>query len=51
MNELMKMLVGRVPSGGHAWKQITATAELAEQAGLAGFFNKPIKIILRFFFI
>jgi hypothetical protein len=30
MNELMKMLVGRVPSGGHAWKQITATAELAE---------------------
>ena len=27
---LLKMLVGRVPSKGHAWKQISATAELAE---------------------
>lgn len=28
-DELTKMLVGRVPSSGSAWKQITATAELA----------------------
>ena len=29
-DEVMKMIAGRVPSGGSAWKQITATAELAE---------------------
>ena len=29
-DELTKMLIGRVPSGGSAWKQISATAELAE---------------------
>ena len=28
--ELLKMMTGRVPGSGHAWKQITATAELAE---------------------
>ena len=28
--ELLKMLLGRVNSGGQSWKQITATAELAE---------------------
>ena len=28
-DELTKMLIGRVPSGGSAWKQISATAELA----------------------
>ena len=30
MNELLKMLVGRVPSSDSAWKQITATGEIAE---------------------
>lgn len=30
MSELLKMLTGRVPSSGHSWKQISATAEIAE---------------------
>jgi hypothetical protein len=30
MNELLKMIAGRVPGSGRSWKQISATAELAE---------------------
>ena len=30
MNELLKMLTGRIPGSGHSWKQISATDSIAE---------------------